>query len=116
MSNDSICSVGNLNNVSCDLIDNLNPQSTHFVYILKCKDDTLYTGYTNDIKRRVRTHTEGKGAKYTRGRGPFQLVYVEEWDDKIKAMRREVEIKKLTRAEKVAMIEKGGQKPWVGTS
>jgi putative endonuclease len=81
--------------------------SNHFVYILQCKDNTLYTGYTIDIHRRIEDHHQGKGAKYTRGRGPFQLMYLETYDDKSIAMRREAEIKKLNRATKNKLIEKG---------
>lgn len=79
----------------------------HYVYILQCKDKTLYTGYTNDLKRRIEHHHQGKGAKYTRGRGPFQLMYAEQFDDKSTAMRREAEIKKWGRATKLTLIEKG---------
>jgi putative endonuclease len=81
--------------------------SRHFVYILECKDKTLYTGYTNDLKRRIENHQQGKGAKYTRGRGPFQLMYLEQYEDKSTAMRREAEIKKWDKASKLNLIEKG---------
>jgi len=76
----------------------------HVVYILKCNDDSLYTGYTNDLKRRLKMHTEGKGAKYTRGRGPFQVVYLEKLSTKNEAMRREYQIKQLARKEKIELI------------
>ena len=76
----------------------------HYVYILRCKDGTLYTGYTNDIKRRLKMHELGKGAKYTRGRGPFELLYTEQFDCKETAMQHEYEIKQLTRNEKLALI------------
>ncbi|HLR61160.1 MAG TPA: GIY-YIG nuclease family protein [Lentibacillus sp.] len=76
----------------------------HIVYILKCADDTLYTGYTNDLEHRVQMHEEGKGAKYTRGRGPFQVVFVEKFETKEEAMRREHEIKQLTRKGKAQLI------------
>lgn len=81
--------------------------SNHFVYILRCKDNSLYTGYTVDIHRRLENHHHGKGAKYTRGRGPFQLVHFETYDDKSVAMRREAEIKRLDKAAKIKLIEKG---------
>jgi putative endonuclease len=81
--------------------------SNHFVYILRCKDNSLYTGYTVDIHRRLENHHLGKGAKYTRGRGPFQLVHLETYDDKSVAMRREAEIKKLDKAAKIKLIGKG---------
>lgn len=81
--------------------------SRHYVYILECKDKTLYTGYTNDLNRRIENHQQGKGAKYTRGRGPFQLMYSEQYEDKSAAMRREAEIKKWDKASKLKLIEKG---------
>lgn len=77
----------------------------HIVYMLKCKDDTLYTGYTNDLKRRLKMHTDGKGAKYTRGRGPFQVVLIEAYETKQEAMQREYQIKQLSRKEKQQMIQ-----------
>lgn len=77
----------------------------HFVYILQCKDGSLYTGYTTDIVRRVQMHTAGKGAKYTRGRGPFQLKLSESYPTKERAMQREYEIKQMSREEKITLIE-----------
>ena len=74
-------------------------------YILKCNDNSLYTGWTNDITHRLKMHNEGKGAKYTRGRGPVELVYLEEFETKQEAMRREAKIKRLTRKEKLLLIE-----------
>lgn len=79
-------------------------ENKHIVYILKCKDNTLYTGYTNNLKRRIKLHEEGKGAKYTRGRGPFEIVYTEHFSSKQEAMRKEYEIKQLTRKEKEQLI------------
>lgn|SRR5690625_395239 len=78
--------------------------NNHFVYILECKDETLYTGYTINVDARVRMHESGKGAKYTRGRGPFHLQYVEAFKTKKEAMRREFEIKKLTKKQKQYLI------------
>lgn len=78
----------------------------NYVYIIKCKDNSLYTGWTNNLERRFKAHTEGKGAKYTRGRGPLELVYFEEFEDKIEAMKREYEIKKMSRKNKLEMIKK----------
>ena len=75
-----------------------------FVYMLRCKDDSLYTGWTNDLEHRLAMHRSGKGAKYTRGRGPPTLVYTEELPDKTSAMRRECEIKSLTRQQKLMLI------------
>ena len=79
----------------------------YFVYVVRCNDGTLYTGYTNDLEARLRTHNgEGKGgAKYTRSRRPVTLVYHEEYAQKSEALRREYEIKKLSRAEKEKLIE-----------
>lgn len=74
-------------------------------YILKCNDNSLYTGWTNDITHRLKMHNEGKGAKYTRGRGPVELVYLEEFETKQEAMSMEAKIKRLTRKEKLLLIE-----------
>ena len=74
-------------------------------YILKCSDGTLYTGWTNNLEKRLREHNRGQGAKYTRGRRPVELVYAEEYETKREAMQRESQIKRLTRKEKQALIE-----------
>ncbi len=76
-----------------------------YVYILRCKDDTLYTGITDDLQRRLAVHNAGKGAKYTRGRGPVELVYQEEVATKIEACKREYQIKQLSRPEKLELIK-----------
>ena len=76
----------------------------NYVYILKCKDDSLYTGWTNNLEKRVQAHKSGKGAKYTRAKLPVELVYFEEFEDKIDAMKREYEIKKLPRIKKLELI------------
>ena len=76
------------------------------LYILRCGDGTLYTGIATDVQRRLEEHRSGKGAKYTRGRGPLELVYQEECGDKSTALRRECEIKALPRIEKLKLIEK----------
>lgn len=73
------------------------------VYILKCADETLYTGITNDLAGRMARHGAGKGAKYTRGRGPCTLVYSEECATKGMALRREIEIKSLKRSQKLEL-------------
>lgn len=70
------------------------------VYILKCADGSLYTGITNDLDARVAAHSEGTGAKYTKGRGPFEVVYVENCENRSAATKREMAVKKLSRAEK----------------
>lgn len=76
---------------------------SHFVYMLQCADGTLYTGWTPDLARRLRAHRAGKGAKYTRGRGPLTLAYTEQFADKGQALRREAELKALPRAQKQAL-------------
>ena len=76
----------------------------NFTYILECSDGTLYTGWTNDLERRVKAHNAGKGAKYTKSRRPVKLVYFESFSTKQEAMRREWEIKQLKRQEKEIMI------------
>ena len=75
-----------------------------FVYMLRCKDGSLYTGWTNDLEHRLAMHNSGRGAKYTRGRGPLELVYSEELPDKEAALRRECAIKKLRREQKLALL------------
>lgn len=74
-------------------------------YILRCSDDSLYTGWTNDIESRLRAHNAGQGAKYTRCRRPVELVYLEEFDSKQEAMSREARIKQLSRKDKLKLIE-----------
>ena len=76
-----------------------------FVYMLRCKDGSLYTGWTNDLEHRLAMHNSGHGAKYTRGRGPLELVYSEELPDKEAALRRECAIKKLRREQKLALLQ-----------
>ncbi len=78
----------------------------NYVYMIRCKDGSLYTGWTNNLEKRFKNHCKGKGAKYTRGRGPLELVYYEVFEDKREAMRREYEIKQLKKSEKEKLIEK----------
>lgn len=78
----------------------------NITYILRCADGTLYTGWTNDLPRRLLAHNAGTGAKYTRPRRPVILVYQESFDSKQDAMRREWEIKQLTRSQKLQLIAK----------
>ena len=77
----------------------------YYCYILKCNDNTLYTGFTNNIEKRLKAHNSGKGAKYTRGRIPCTLVYHESFDNKTDALKREYEIKQLSRQEKLKLIK-----------
>ena len=81
--------------------------SAYTVYILRCGDGTLYTGCTNDLARRLRAHSAGHGAKYTRSRLPVELVYTEPAADRSQALRREAAIKALNRAGKLALIRAG---------
>ena len=78
----------------------------NYVYIVQCSDGTYYTGYTNNIKKRINAHNEGKGAKYTRGRKPVILKHVEAFDTKSEALSREYHIKKLSRVEKQHLINR----------
>ncbi|MEG0825325.1 MAG: GIY-YIG nuclease family protein [Oscillospiraceae bacterium] len=76
----------------------------YWVYILRCKDNTLYTGSTDDVDRRAAAHNSGKGAKYTRGRTPVAVVYREECPDKSAALKQEAALKKLTRTQKEELL------------
>ena len=87
----------------------------NWVYILKCADGTLYTGWTNDPEKRVRAHAAGRGAKYTRSRLPVELVYREALPDRGGAMRREAQIKRQTRSEKLTLIQEYGTHEKNGT-
>lgn len=77
----------------------------NFIYIIKCKDESLYTGWTNDLEARIKAHNEGRGAKYTKGRGPVELIYTEEFDTKEEAMKREFAIKKWSKDKKLKLIQ-----------
>lgn len=77
-----------------------------FVYILECYDGTLYTGCANDVNKRLAKHNQGIASKYTRSRLPVKLVYVEEAESKSLALKREIAIKKLSRSQKLKLIEK----------
>ena len=76
----------------------------NYVYIIECSDGTFYTGWTNNLEKRIYAHSKGIGAKYTRGRGPVKLMYHETFEDKVDAMKREAEIKKLNRKAKLSLI------------
>jgi putative endonuclease len=80
----------------------------YYVYILECADHTLYTGIAKNVDKRMKEHESGKGAKYTRGRGPFSLRYVERITGKSQALQRELEIKALTRLQKWQLIREAG--------
>ena len=79
----------------------------NYAYIVQCADATYYTGWTNDLKKRIEAHNAGKGAKYTKSRRPVQLVYYETYATKSKAMAREYAIKQLSRQEKAQLIKAG---------
>ena len=79
----------------------------NYTYIVRCRDGSLYTGWTTDLERRLRAHNEGTGAKYTRSRRPVELVYAESFDTKEEAMRREYAIKQMTREEKLRLLQRG---------
>lgn len=84
--------------------DKQNQHQGNYTYIVKCSDETLYTGWTNNLKKRLEAHNRGKGAKYTKNRRPVELVYFEEHDTKQEAMKREYAIKQLSRQKKLALI------------
>lgn len=76
----------------------------NYTYIVRCADGTLYTGWTNDLEKRMKAHNEGTGAKYTRSRRPVELVYSEEHETKEEAMSREYRIKRMSRQQKMELI------------
>ena len=84
-------------------------ESNWYLYILRCKDDTLYTGITTDVEKRLEAHRSGKGAKYTRGRSPLELVYRESCGSHSDALKREHQVKMLTREEKQNLIREGAK-------
>ncbi len=77
----------------------------YYTYMVRCSDDTLYTGYTDDVEKRIKVHNSGKGAKYTRSRLPVELVYFKEFETKSEAMSEEYRIKQLKRTEKEELIK-----------
>lgn len=93
-------------------------ETTWYLYILRCKDDSLYTGITTDVEKRLEVHQRGRGAKYTRGRAPLCLVYKEICGTHSDALKRELQIKALSREEKLLLLkgwhdstEKGSTQP-----
>lgn len=77
----------------------------HYAYMVRCNDNSIYSGYTTDVYKREKVHNTGKGAKYTRTRLPVKLVYFEEFDNKTDAMKREYEFKQYTHKEKEEIIK-----------
>lgn len=82
----------------------MEKNSNHFFYVLECADQSYYAGYTNDLDRRVAMHNAGKGAKYTRARGPVKCIYSEKFETKQEAMRAEYAFKQLNRVQKSKYI------------
>lgn len=82
----------------------------NYTYIVECSDGTFYTGWTNDMEKRLRAHNTGRGAKYTKTRNPVKLVHLEMFETKEAAMRREYEIKQLSRKEKVKLIAESAKR------
>ena len=85
-------------------------KNINYTYIVQCSDNSLYCGWTNNLEERIKTHNDGKGAKYTRSRIPVSLVYYEEFETKEEAMSREWHIKRLSRKEKLDLIAAGPRK------
>lgn len=85
-------------------------ESIWYLYILRCRDGSLYTGITTDVARRLEEHRSGKGAKYTRGRAPLELVYRETCGTHSQALKRELEIKSLPRSHKKQLLESWDEK------
>ena len=88
----------------CDII--LSGDKMHYVYMVRCADDTLYTGWTTDLEKRILAHNNKKGAKYTKSRTPVELCHYEEYETKSQALKREARIKKMTRKQKLDLIKK----------
>ncbi|MEL3959767.1 GIY-YIG nuclease family protein [Lysinibacillus endophyticus] len=82
----------------------METNNKHIFYVLECKDNTLYAGYTNNLDKRVATHNAGKGAKYTKARRPVKCIYYETYETKQEAMRAEYAFKQLKRSEKLKYI------------
>lgn len=88
----------------------MEKMNNHKMYVLECRDGTLYTGYTNDLEKRIKTHNLGKGAKYTRARLPVLCIYFEAFETKQAAMSAEYHFKKKSRKQKIRYIEESGFK------
>ena len=83
----------------------MNEEEDYYVYMVRCSDGSLYTGSTNNLPARIEKHNRGEGARYTRGRRPVTLVYSESAASKSDALKREIQIKKMTRADKLSLIK-----------
>ncbi len=82
----------------------------NYTYLLRCKDGTLYCGWTNDPRKRVAAHNAGTASKYTAARRPVEMVYLEAFETKQEAMRREAAVKKMSRAEKMKLVEEAARR------
>jgi putative endonuclease len=91
----------------CSKCKQLLPKTLHYAYIVMCSDTSFYTGYTNNLTKRIEAHNKGKGAKYTKTRLPVTLLYYEAFKSKCIAMQREYAIKQMTRAEKKELMFNG---------
>ena len=104
---------GTIRDVACYSMTKEEYARRNYIYIIKCADGSLYTGWTTDLEARMEAHNSGAGAKYTRGRGPVQLIYSEAFETKSEALKREIQIKKLGRAQKLKLAGlPGGDTPW----
>ena len=83
----------------------MNEEECYYVYMVRCSDGSLYTGSTNNLPARLEKHNRGEGARYTRGRRPVTLVYYEPVTSKSEALKREIQIKKMTRTDKLSLIK-----------
>ncbi|KAB7704323.1 GIY-YIG nuclease family protein [Bacillus aerolatus] len=88
----------------------MEKSTNHFFYVLECKDQSLYGGYTTDLEKRIKAHNSGKGAKYTRGRGPVRLIHSELFNTVTEAMQAEYAFKQLTRKQKINYLQNGGSR------
>lgn len=98
------------NNIDETEIQNLIPKEKVYVYMLRCKNNSLYTGWTTNLERRVREHNKGTGSKYVRANRPVELVYFEEMNDRVEAAKREYQIKQLSKDEKELLVSQQGSK------
>jgi len=87
----------------------------HYFYVVACRDESFYAGYTNNLERRIKMHNQGKGAKYTRGRTPVELVYYETFETKTEAMQAEYRFKQLSRKDKQVWMAKEENEGHVAT-
>lgn len=87
----------------------------NYAYLVRCSDNSLYAGWTNDIEKRLKSHNDGTGAKYTKSRRPVTLAYLEEFETKSEAMKREAALKKMTHKQKEELVADWGDQGLTGT-